>query len=174
MLELHAYARQVLDFVETHAHWAPWIAFVLSFGESLAVLSLFFPATVVLVGLGALIEAGGASFAPVWLAAATGAALGDAVSYWVGFHFKDRARHAWPLRHYPELMARGERFFFRFGTWSVFIGRFFGPMRAVIPLIAGMFAMPALLFQMANIASAMAWAFLLLAPGAATMKALGY
>ena len=30
----------------------------------------------------------------------------------------------------------GERFFQRFGSWSVFIGRFFGPIRAVIPLVA--------------------------------------
>ncbi|QFR34590.1 DedA family protein [Ancylobacter sp. TS-1] len=171
---LEAYAGQVLDFVRIHAHWAPWIAFILAFGESLAVVSLFFPATFVMVGLGALIEAGGAPFLPVWTAAAVGASLGDAVSYWVGLHFKDRARHAWPLRLYPDLMARGERFFFRFGTWSVFIGRFFGPMRAVIPLIAGMFAMPHGRFQMANIASAMLWALLLLTPGAAAMKALGY
>lgn len=173
-MELEAYARQVLDFVEAHAHWAPWIAFVLAFGESLAVISLFFPATFVMVGLGALIEAGGAPFLPVWMAASIGAALGDAVSYWFGFHFKGRAPHVWPLRHYPALMERGERFFFRFGTWSVFIGRFFGPMRAVIPLIAGIFAMPQARFQMANIASAMLWALLLLTPGAAAMKALGY
>ncbi|MCK0207559.1 DedA family protein [Starkeya koreensis] len=173
-MELEAYARQVLDFVEAHAYWAPWIAFILAFGESLAVISLFFPATFVMVGLGALIEAGGAPFLPVWVAATLGAALGDAVSYWFGFHFKDRARHVWPLRLYPALMERGERFFFRFGTWSVFIGRFFGPLRAVIPLIAGMFAMPQTRFQIANIASAMLWALLLLAPGAAAMKALGY
>lgn len=173
-MELEAYARQVLDFVETHAYWAPWIAFILAFGESLVVVSLFFPATFVLVGLGALIAAGGAPFMPVWAAATLGAALGDAVSYWLGHHFKDRAPRIWPLRNFPGLMTRGERFFFRFGTASVFIGRFFGPMRAVIPLIAGMLGMPHFLFQMANIASAMAWAFLLLAPGTAAMKALGY
>ncbi|TCK30793.1 membrane protein DedA with SNARE-associated domain [Ancylobacter aquaticus] len=171
---LEVYARQVLDFVETHAHWAPWIAFILAFGESLVVVSLFFPATFVLVGLGALIAAGGAPFLPVWLAATLGAILGDAISYAIGYHLKDRAPRVWPLRNFPDLMARGERFFLRYGIWSVFIGRFFGPLRAFIPLIAGMFAMPNLKFQIANIASAMAWAFLLLAPSAAAMKALGY
>lgn len=174
MIELQAYAREALAFVTAHAHWAPYIAFGLAFGESLAVLSLIFPATVVLVGLGPIIEAGGIPFLPVWAAAAAGASLGDALSYWIGHYLKDSARHAWPLRNYPAAMAGAERFFLRFGGASVFLGRFFGPLRAFVPLIAGMFAMPHLLFQMANITSAMAWAFLLLAPGAAAMKALGW
>ncbi|MGA0561619.1 DedA family protein [Ancylobacter sp. VNQ12] len=173
-MELEAYARDALAFVEAHAHWAPYIAFILAFGESLAVLSLFFPATFVLIGLGPIIEAGGAPFLPVWAAAAGGAALGDALSYWVGHYFKDSARQAWPLRHYPDMLERGERFFHRFGSWSVFLGRFFGPLRAVVPLVAGMFAMPHVIFQMANVASAMLWAFVLLAPGAAAMKVLGW
>jgi len=35
----------------------------------------------------------------------------------------------------------------------------------VVPLTAGIFAMPLLLFQMANIASALVWALVTLAPG---------
>ncbi|WP_029349762.1 DedA family protein [Bosea sp. 117] len=174
MLELEHYGRQLLDFVEAHAHWAPYIAFVLAFGESFAVLSLLFPATFVLIGLGPIIEAGGIDFFPVWAAAAAGATLGDAISYWVGHYFKDGVRRIWPLSTHPELMDRGERFFHRHGAWSVFLGRFFGPLRAVVPLIAGMFGMPNVLFQMANLSSAMVWAFVLLAPGAAAMKALGW
>lgn len=47
-----------------------------------------------------------------------------------------------------------------------FIGRFFGPLRAVIPLVAGICAMPKHYFQLANLLSAMVWAFAILAPGA--------
>ena len=46
------------------------------------------------------------------------------------------------------------------------MGRFIGPLRAVVPLTAGIFAMPMLLFQTATIASAFVWAFIMLAPGA--------
>ena len=174
MIELETYAREALAFVEAHAHLAPYIAFLLAFGESIAVLSLVFPATFILIGLGPIIEAGGAAFLPVWAGAASGAALGDALSYWIGHYFKDSARSIWPLRNYPEMLARGERFFHSYGSWSVFLGRFFGPLRAVVPLVAGMFAMPHFIFQMANIASAMVWAFILLAPGAAAVKAMGW
>lgn len=168
--EFEAYARDALAFVETHARWAPLIAFVLAFCESLAVVSLFVPATFILIGLGPVIEAGGIAFLPVWFGAMLGASLGDAVSYWVGFHFKDGVRRIWPLSRYPGMIEPGERFFHRFGTWSVFLGRFSGPLRAVVPLVAGMFAMSQLRFQLANITSAMLWAFILLAPGAAAVK----
>ena len=174
LLELEHYAAQALAFVEAHAHWAPYIAFALAFGESFAVLSLLFPATFVLIGLGPIIEAGGIAFLPVWCGAVLGASGGDAISYWLGHHFKDRVRQFWPLSRHPEMVERGEAFFHRFGAWSVFIGRFFGPLRAVVPLVAGMFGMPNFLFQMANIASAMAWAFVLLAPGAAAAKLWGW
>jgi membrane protein DedA with SNARE-associated domain len=43
---------------------------------------------------------------------------------------------------------------------------FIGPMRTVVPLPAGIFAMPMLLFQTSTIASAFVWAFIMLAPGA--------
>jgi membrane protein DedA with SNARE-associated domain len=68
------------------------------------------------------------------------------------------------------MVERGEQFFLRWGLWSVFIGRFFGPVRAVIPLIAGTFAMPALPFQIANVTSAVLWGFVLLAPGFAALR----
>jgi membrane protein DedA with SNARE-associated domain len=51
----------------------------------------------------------------------------------------------------------------------VALGRFFGPIRAVIPLVAGVFGVRRLPFQVANIASGLAWAFILIAPGAGLM-----
>jgi membrane protein DedA with SNARE-associated domain len=46
----------------------------------------------------------------------------------------------------------------------VFLGHFFGPIRAVIPVVAGMFAMPQLPFQIANATSAFIWAAGVIAP----------
>lgn len=174
MPEFHAYARDVIAFVEAHAHYAPYVAFLLAFCESLVIVSLFIPATFVLLGLSPLIAAGGAPLLPVWAATAAGAALGDSVSYWIGFRLKGSARQRWPLNRFAGGLARGERFFLRYGIWGVFFGRFSGPLRAIVPLIAGMFAMPPFQFQMVNITSAMLWALVILGPGAAAVKALGY
>ena len=66
----------------------------------------------------------------------------------------------------PELLFRGMAFFKRWGTLAIFLGRFFGPLRAVVPIVAGICDMPWLSFQMANLASAFVWAAGILAPGA--------
>jgi membrane protein DedA with SNARE-associated domain len=155
----------VLAFVKDHEVWATPIVFVLAFGESLAIISLLLPATAILFGVGGLIGAAGIGFWPIWVAAAAGAALGDWVSYWLGYHYQYAIAQLWPMSRHPDLLPRGERFFRKWGTMGIFLGRFFGPLRAAVPLVAGICAMPALPFQAANIASAIVWATGILAPG---------
>jgi membrane protein DedA with SNARE-associated domain len=155
----------ILTFVRDHESWAAPIVFALAFGESLAFISLLLPATAVLLGVGGLIGATGIDFWPIWLAAALGAALGDWVSYWLGFHYQHAIGQMWPLSRHPGLLARGEAFFRKWGALGIFAGRFFGPLRSVVPLAAGLCAMPGLPFQLANISSALVWATGILAPG---------
>jgi len=165
-MDLHDISAAVLGFVRQNEGWGPLIVFVLAFGESLAFVSLLLPATVILVGVGALIGESGIAFWPLWLAAALGAAVGDWLSFWIGYRFKARVMHFWPLSRHPNLIPRGHIFFERWGIAGVFIGRFFGPLRASIPLVAGICDMPRQRFQTANFASAFVWAFGILAPGA--------
>jgi membrane protein DedA with SNARE-associated domain len=144
--------------------------FVLSFGESLAFISLLLPAWAALVGIGVLIASGNLSFWPVWIAASIGAALGDWLSYWIGVKLGPPVAHVWPLSRHPDLMPKGESFLKRWGVLAIFIGRFFGPLRASVPLVAGIFHMPYWPFQFANFASAFLWAGVLLGIGDAFTK----
>ncbi|HWM48909.1 MAG TPA: DedA family protein [Xanthobacteraceae bacterium] len=168
--EQHALA--VVEFVRANQGWAPLIVGLLAFGESLAFISLLIPATVALVGIGALVGASGISFFPIWLAAGIGAALGDWVSYWVGLKFEEPVAKVWPLSRYPDLVPSGHAFVEKYGIYAVFIGRFFGPFRAVVPLVAGILEMPFWPFQVANFTSAFLWATVLLAPGWLGLKML--
>jgi membrane protein DedA with SNARE-associated domain len=68
----------------------------------------------------------------------------------------------WPLSRHPELLPRGEAFVKRWGVLAIFIGRFFGPLRASVPLAAGIFEMPYWRFQFANWVSALVWSGALL------------
>src|SRR5262245_56358452 len=156
------YAHAVADFVRDHQAWAAPIVLLLAFGESLAFISLLIPAWGALVAIGALIGVSGISFWPLCIAGALGAALGDWVSYWFGYRYKDRVAQMWPLSRYPEILPRGEAFVRRWGVPSIFIGRFFGPLRASVPLAAGIFEMPYWTFQIANFVSAFIWAAALL------------
>jgi membrane protein DedA with SNARE-associated domain len=159
---MEQFAHALADFVRLHQAWATPIVFLLAFGESLAFISLLIPAWGALVAIGALIGASGISFYPVWIAGAIGAALGDWVSYWFGYRYKEHVAQMWPLSRYPEILPRGEAFVRSWGVPSIFIGRFFGPLRASVPLAAGIFEMPYWSFQAANFVSALVWAAALL------------
>jgi membrane protein DedA with SNARE-associated domain len=152
----------LIAFVRDHQAWAAPIVLLLAFGESLAFISLLIPAWGALVAIGALIGVTGISFWPVWVAGGIGAALGDWLSYWFGFKYKDHVAQIWPLSRYPEILPRGEAFVKSWGVPSIFIGRFFGPLRASVPLAAGIFEMPYGRFQVANFLSAFVWSAALL------------
>jgi membrane protein DedA with SNARE-associated domain len=155
----------MLAFIAAHAHWAAVVMFVTAFGESFAFLSLLFPGTTLLIAAGTLMADGTLPYAPVLIGAVAGATLGDSVSYWIGRRFGGGIARLWPFSRNPEMLPAGIRFFERHGGKSVFIGRFFGPMRAVVPLAAGLMRMPRGWFWLTNVASALIWAPMLLFVG---------
>jgi membrane protein DedA with SNARE-associated domain len=135
-------AEPLLELIKAHSDWAAVVMFVTAFGESFPVLGLLFPGTSVLIAAGALLAAG---TLPILIGAVLGAVLGDAVSYWLGGRFGHTIARMWPFTRHPDLLPGGMRFFQRHGGKSVFVDRFFGPVRAVIPLAAGADATPSLL-----------------------------
>lgn len=165
MIDLAEATAGLIGFVKANATWAPYIVGALAFAESLAFISLFVPATAILLGVGGLVGVGALEFWPAYAGAAGGAILGDWVSYAVAWRFKDRIATAWPFSRYPGVLERGEAFFRRFGWPSVFLGRFIGPVRAVVPVVAAVSGMPLVPFQVANVTSALVWAGVLLGPG---------
>ena len=146
----------VIKFVRDNEAWAAPAVFALAFLESFAFLSLIVPATVILFGIGALIGAAGLGFWPLYLAAVAGAFLGDWLAFelarWLGPHVTD----VWPISRNPDLLQRASEWFAGWGLAAVFFGRFFGPMRAAMPLVAGILRMQWTSFQVANFASALA------------------
>jgi membrane protein DedA with SNARE-associated domain len=171
---LEAHAHQVVEFVRVHQAWAGPVTFALAFGESLAFISLLIPAWAALVGIGVLISSGNLNFWPVWVAGSLGAAFGDWLSYWIGVKLGPPVAHIWPLSRHPGLLPRGEVFVKRWGVLAIFIGRFFGPLRASVPLVAGIFRMPWWQFQIANFSSAFVWAAVLLTLGDAVGEVLSW
>jgi len=155
----------VLRFIAENRLWAGPVVFALAFAESMAFLSLLVPFTAMIIGAGTLLC--GNTLDP-WVVipwGIAGAASGDAVSYWIGRYFKDRIPRIWPFKGNPDMLERGYRFFERWGILAVFIGRFFGPLRAIVPIVAGMMNMRQVRFQLANVGSAIIWLPAVMAPG---------
>ena len=159
---LHPIIDAAIVFVEQNQRWIIPITFLLALGESLAFVSLILPSTVILVAISSLLGKSGIEPLQifwVWLAAGLGGSLGYWISYVIGAYFKDDVSKIWPFSRRPEMLVRGRNFFDKWGTLGVFLGHFFGPVRAVIPVVAGTLAMRLIPFQIANFSSAFIWAF---------------
>ncbi len=133
--------------------------------ESLAIVGLIVPGVAIMFGIGALISAGAIEFWPAFAWAVAGAVVGDVSSFLLGFHYRDRITNIWPFTRYRESLEQGQAFFAKYGGKSVAFGRFFGPVRAVVPLIAGTMAMRPWRFILASVLSSFVWAPAYLAPG---------
>jgi membrane protein DedA with SNARE-associated domain/membrane-associated phospholipid phosphatase len=157
--------RQLLGWIGANPGWTYLIVFIVALAESLAVVGMLVPGVMIMIGAGALIATGNIAFWPTALSAIAGAVLGDGISYWLGHHYRERIRDWWPFNRYPQQLDRGIAFFNRHGGKSVAFGRFVGPGRAIIPLVAGMLQMPPARFLAANVSSGIAWAPAYLAPG---------
>ncbi len=141
------------------------LIFTIALVESLALVGLLVPGVVLITAAASM--AGHQMVALPWLigAAFIGAVLGDSLSYFLGYRHRETVTTRWPLSLHPEWLGRGARFFERYGVYSVFFGRFVGPVRPIIPLIAGMMRMPSRTFLLANIVSAALWAPAYVLPG---------
>lgn len=159
--------RSILDWVGQHNHLALSGLFLVAAFESLAVVGLVVPGAAVMIAAGSLIALGPLDFLPTLLVAVAGAITGDGISFWLGHHYRERLRTFWPFHRHPQWLARGEDFFQRHGGKSILFGRFIGPVRPIIPAVAGMLGLRPALFLAMNVLSALAWGPAYLLPGVA-------
>ena len=140
-------------------------AFIIAFAESLPLIGTIIPGSVTMTAIGTLIGAAIIPGVSTLLWAAAGAFLGDSIGYSVGYKYTDRIRNMWPFKSRPHWLEMGESFFTKHGGKSIIIGRFVGPVRSTVPMIAGLMKLPLLRFVCAAAPSALMWAILYLVPG---------
>ncbi len=153
------------SMVQSHPGWVIALAFIFAFLESLAIVGIFVPGIVLLFMVGTVVGMDPGLFVACWLAASAGALAGDVISYWLGYRFSDRVPGLWPLSRRPDMLAAGQVLFARHGGKGVFIGRFIGPIRPVVPLLAGTMGMRTLGFLAWAVPACILWAPLYLLPG---------
>ena len=157
--------KPLFDWLQLHIFIAGLATCVITFFECLIPIGLLVPGTVFMTAIGTLVGMGVLPFLEITGWAIVGAILGDVLSFWLGNRYNRHATHFWLFRRYPKLLKKGEDFFHRHGGKSIFIGRFIGPIRPVLPFIAGMINMPYRQFFIADIISAIAWPPLYMLPG---------
>ena len=159
------WTQELLGWLNAHPGWGVAIVFLIAFFESLALVGLLLPGIMILFGVGTLIGLGLLDLVPIWIAASCGALLGDSASYLLGHRFRGHLLDFWPFSRYPVLMERGALFFNAHGAKSVVAGRFIGPLRPIIPAVAGMMGMKPTRFLAVDILACISWAPSFLLPG---------
>ena len=165
--------QNMLDWISLHPHTFSIAVFVVALMESLVVLGLLIPGAALLFGAGALMATGALPILPILFWTIAGAIVGDTISFLLGHHYHQRLRVIWPFRRYPRLVNRGVDFFVRHGGKSVFMARFIGPLRPIVPAIAGMMNMTTARFLLVDIIASILWAPVYILPGMVFGASLG-
>lgn len=155
----------VAQWTGVHPVVACCLVGIVSFLESLTVVGLIVPGVVILFAAGALVADGALGLWPTLGATAVGAIAGDGLGYCIGRRYRTRIRQWRLVRRHVAQWTRAEQFVHRHGGKSVLLGRFVGPLRPIVPAVAGMLGMPAGRFYPIDVAAALLWAPLYLLPG---------
>jgi len=162
---IHPQLVWIVDWIQQYPVLANVLIFGTAFLESLLIVGTLVPGAILIISFGALISLGYLDMTSTMLLCITGAIAGDGISYWVGYHYKAQLKKIWPFRKFTSQIQAGENYFRKHGGKSVAMGRFVGPVRAIIPTIAGMMGMSPARFAFFNVLSAIAWAPAYLFPG---------
>lgn len=120
--------------------------------EGTGVLGYVVPGLATLVAAGSLASAGVVPLPWLLAVAITSAVVGDSTGYWLGRLVGPRLERSGPGRLLGEKRwSDGRRFLVRRGFWAVVAGRWFGPVRAIVPLLAGASGMTYGSFVKANL-----------------------
>jgi membrane protein DedA with SNARE-associated domain/membrane-associated phospholipid phosphatase len=160
----HAYIH-LLHLLAGHPAWTLTVVFLAAFLEAIAFIGTFIPGSTAMFLAGALVGTGSLSLGWVFLWAIAGAVAGDGMSFWIGRRYKDRIVQLWPFSTHPQILDAGHRFFQKHGAKGVVFARFIGPLRAIVPVVAGMLGMTPARFYAMNVLSALLWAPAHMLPG---------
>jgi len=155
---------EVILWLKDNPEWIALGVFGAAFIESFALIGVIIPGVVLL----AVISGMAASTLNVFelvLIAYVASFLADILSFLLGTGISKSIDRLWPFNKYPNLLVQGRGFVKRFGVLGVFVGKFIGPIRPLLPLTAGSLGMNFKYFLTVEIFSSFLWALLYTVPG---------
>lgn len=158
----------LIDLVSRLGHWGYLIIFLGAMLESAAFLGVIVPGESLVLVAGFFAAQGLLDLDGLIVVVAVGATLGDSIGYelgrWLGR--PGLLRYGGRFGLHKARLDRAEAFFSRHGGKSVFLGRFVGFARALVPFLAGSSQMPYRQFLPYNALGAVLWSI--------TIVLLGY
>ncbi|CAL4319378.1 Inner membrane protein YabI [Buchnera aphidicola (Thelaxes suberi)] len=138
---------------------------ITSFIASLPIIGLLFPSIVLMTGVGILIGDRQLNVYFAWISGIAGCLLGDWISYYVGWKCKNWLSNLFLLKKYYSIFEFTKKALHKYSHFTILMGRFIGPTRPIVPIIAGMLQLPISKFFLPNIIACIFWPILYFIPG---------
>lgn len=155
---------EVILWLKDNPEWIALGVFGAAFIESFALIGVIIPGVVLLAVISGM-AASTLSVFELVLIAYVASFLADILSFLLGTGVSKSIDKLWPFNKYPNLLVQGRSFVRRFGILGVFVGKFIGPIRPLLPLTAGSLGMNFKYFLTVEIFSSFLWALLYTVPG---------
>ena len=155
---------EVILWLKDNPEWIALGVFGAAFIESFALIGVIIPGVVLLAVISGM-AASTLSVFELVLIAYVASFLADILSFLLGTGISKSIDKLWPFYKYPNLLIQGRSFVKRFGILGVFVGKFIGPIRPLLPLTAGSLGMNFKYFLTVEIFSSFLWALLYTVPG---------
>ncbi|URJ25144.1 DedA family protein [Candidatus Blochmannia ocreatus (nom. nud.)] len=142
------------------------LIFIILFLENAIIPAVFLPGDSLLIILGILIGKGCLNFFITLFILTIAASLGTWISYLQGkFLERNKTVRRW-LSRFPNKFYQKIVFMLnKHGLYALFFGRFIAFARTVLPIIAGVYRLNSLRFQIFNWISSFLWVFILIVLG---------
>lgn len=162
---MNEFLQTVLEWSNSSPYWLGAAIFITAFLECLALVGIILPGVVLMFGLAVITGSSSLGLPSALILAWLGGLSGDFLSYALGYRLQNKVPKLPLLRTHPQWIASAEIHFERYGALSLLLGRFIGPLRPILPLVAGMLLMPFARFSMVSIIAAAGWAVAYTLPG---------
>ena len=155
---------ELIVWLERNPQWIAVGIIGASFVESFALIGIIIPGVVLLALISGLAATSLSIFEVVMLAYFS-SLLSDIASFFIGFSLRNSLSKLWPFKNHPEFLINGQQFFKRYGMIGLFVGKFIGPIRPLLPITAGSLNMNKRNFFFIEILSCFLWALIYTIPG---------
>ena len=155
----------VILWLQQNPEWIAWGLFISAFIESFAIIGIFIPGVVLLALIAGMAASADIHIASVLIIVYSASCLADVSSFLIGIKLHKKIDSIWPFKNNPGWLKKGREFFKTYGILGVFVGRFIGPVRPVMPITAGSMGMKFKHFLGVDLLSGLIWAPLYSLPG---------
>ncbi len=150
-------SNQLTDYLRLHPHWITFTFFISGITSGLPLIGSILPASVLHFTLSVLAIKLGFSLSYIVVIMLLSVIPGDFSGYICGRYFKDKIKYCRLFKKRTIWFERAENVFQKYGGIAIVFGRVSGPLRAITPIVSGIFNINWSLFLLFDFFAGLLW-----------------